>query len=100
MTLQAIRENLEQARNGLPYLVPDDGFNIILGADGAVKNGEYTTIHPTMHEAKLYSVCEGLIVELERQQQQIDTLLRVFSTHKHTGAAPKGRHGITSEPHQ
>lgn len=58
MTIKAIRENLEQARaEGVIYL-----------------DGEYAPLMPTPHEAKLYSICEGLIVEIERLQARVAEL--------------------------
>ena len=72
MTLQQIRENLEDARdNGLPWRCPG--------------HLDYDMIKPELHVTKLYSICEGLIAEIERLQVVVDELLR----HQHqmfTGA--------------
>lgn len=61
MTLQQIRENLEHARKGLEELETGDRYT----------DDRYVKRMPSQHEAKLYSICEGLIVEIERLQEQL-----------------------------
>lgn len=69
MTIKAIRENLEQAREGLQEMHYGDRYT----DDG------YVVRTPGLHEAKLYSICEGLIVEIERLQARLE----VAERHRH-----------------
>lgn len=78
MTLQRIQENLEHARDrGLSYKLSEPpSRDIIVGTptNGTVGLDGYTKLYPGLHEAKLYSICEGLIAEIERLQKRVDTL--------------------------
>ena len=91
MTIQAIRENLEEARQGLRTIHPDPPGTVIIGPNGEVRNGESVTVQPGLHEAKLYSICEGLIVEIERLQGQTTELAEALA--RATGFIRTHTHG-------
>jgi len=91
MTIQAIRENLEEARQGIRTVHPDPPGTVIIGPNGEVRNGEPVTVQPGLHEAKLYSICEGLIVEIERLQEQTAELAEALA--KTTGFLRNHTHG-------
>lgn len=63
MTLQAVRELLESTRNGIVEQHYGDCYT----------DDMLVTRRPTAHEAALYSICEGLLVELERIAEHYHT---------------------------
>lgn len=55
MTLRHLQESIEHARTiGVPYLVDDETF----------------WYRPDLHEAKIYTLLEGLCAEIERLQEK------------------------------
>ena len=76
MTLRHIRENLEHARDeGIPCLASSTTYTSETDAQG------YVQIKPQLHESKLYSICEGLIAEIERLQARVAALESQVNEH-------------------